>query len=126
VTFSVRIEEYDGVAGKFVPFKANDVQLEYRMLDPYVRSTLKGDDKGTFSTTFTLPDVYGIFTFKVEYVRKGYGFLSTISRVPVRPFRHNEYERFIGSAFPYYAGATSMLGGLFLFSFVFLYHRERK
>jgi len=126
VTYSIEIQEYDGVTSKFVPFKANDVQLEYRMLDPYVRVTLKHDNNGKFSTTFTLPDVYGIFTFKVDYVRKGYSFLQTIDRVPVRPFRHNEYERFIPSAFPYYAGATSMLVGLFLFSWVFLYHRERK
>jgi len=126
VTFSVVIEEWDAVKGQFIPFKANDVQLEYRMLDPYVRAPLKSDNAGRFSTTFQLPDVYGIFTFKIDYTRKGYGFLSAISRVPVRPFRHNEYERFIGSAYPYYASALSMLGGVFAFSWFFLYHRDRK
>lgn len=120
------IEEWDGAKEQFVPFKANDVQLEFRMLDPYVRLPLKADNTGRFSATFQLPDVYGIFTFKVDYTRKGYGFLTAISRVPVRPFRHNEYERFIGSAYPYYASAVSMMGGLFAFSWFFLYHRDRK
>ena len=31
--------------------------------------------------------------------------------VPIRPFKHNEYERFIGQAFPYYASAASMMAG---------------
>eukprot|EP00026_Physarum_polycephalum_P009024 Phypoly_transcript_09134.p1 GENE.Phypoly_transcript_09134~~Phypoly_transcript_09134.p1 ORF type:complete len:441 (+),score=85.61 Phypoly_transcript_09134:55-1323(+) len=122
IHFSIVIEER--VDGKWVPYKADDVQLEFIMLDPYVRTNLKHDGKGTYSTSFQLPDVYGVFTFKVDYQRPGYTPLTAISRIPVRPFRHDQYERFIGSAFPYYAGAFSMLGGLFVFSVVFLYHKD--
>jgi len=122
--YSIVIEEL--VDGKWVPFKADDVQLEFIMLDPYIRINLKHDNKGKFYTSFTSPDVYGIFTFKVDYHRIGYSGLTAISRVPVRPFRHDQYERFIPSAFPYYAGAFSMLAGLFIFSVVFLYHQEDK
>lgn len=120
--YSITIEEWNGQ--KWVPFVANDVQLEFIMLDPYIRTTMEQDGKGHYHTAFTIPDVYGVFTFKVEYVRKGYGFTTSITRSPVRPFRHNEYERFIDAAFPYYASAFSMMGGLFLFSWVFLYHRD--
>lgn len=122
ITYSIVIEER--VGGQWVPFKANDVQLEFIMLDPYVRTNLTHDGKGKYSTSFQLPDVYGVFTFKVDYQRPGYTPISAISRVPVRPFRHDQYERFIPSAFPYYAGAFSMLGGLFIFSIVFLYHKD--
>jgi len=122
VEYSLELQEWNGQA--WVPFLANDVQLEYRMLDPYIRTTLKHDNHGVYTTNFTLADVYGVFTFKVEYTRKGYSSLTSIIRIPVRPFRHNEYERFIGSASPYYASAFSMMGGLFLFSWVFLYHKE--
>jgi len=124
IKYSISIEEWNGK--KWVPFQAKDVQLEFRMLDPYVRTTLQHDDKGTFYTTFKLPDVYGVFTFKIEYIRRGYGFLTSITRTPVRPFRHNEYERFIESAYPYYASSFSMMVGLFIFSWFFLYHREKK
>jgi len=124
VEYSVMIEEWNG--DKWVPFNANDVQLEYIMLDPYVQTTLKNDGKGLYHTKFTLPDVYGVFTFKVEYNRKGYSNLKEIIRIPVRPFRHNEYERFIDTAYPYYASAISMMGGLFIFSWFFLYHRDSK
>jgi hypothetical protein len=47
-----------------------------------------------------------------------------IVQIPVRPFRHNEYERFIKAAYPYYGGTFSMVCihfktsmKLFLFSF---------
>jgi len=122
VEYSIDIEEWKG--DKWVPFDAKDVQLEYRMLDPYVRTNLKNDGKGKFFTSFVLPDVYGVFTFKVEYNRKGYSNINSIIRIPVRPFRHNEYERFIDSAYPYYASAFSMMAGLFVFSWFFLYHKE--
>jgi len=124
IEYSVEIQEWNGK--KWVPFMANDVQLEFRMLDPYVRTTLQRDSHGKYFTSFKLPDVYGVFTFKIEYTRRGYGFLTSITRTPVRPFRHNEYERFIESAYPYYASAFSMMFGLFSFSWFFLYHRERK
>jgi len=124
IEYSVEIQEWNG--RKWVPFLAKDVQLEFRMLDPYVRITLKHDSNGKYFTSFKLPDVYGVFTFKIEYTRRGYGFLSSITRTPVRPFRHNEYERFIESAYPYYASAFSMMFGLFIFSWFFLYHKETK
>lgn len=123
VVYSIELEEWNG--RRWVPYAAQDVQVEFRMIDPYVRTALKSDGKGKFSTTFKLPDVYGVFTFKVEYTKQGYSFINSISRVPVRPFRHNEYERFIDSAYPYYFSSLSMLAGLFVFSWVFLYNREK-
>ena len=123
IVYSIEVEEFKGK--KWVPYNAKDMQLEFIMLDPYVRTTLVNDGNGKFTAEFKVPDVYGFFTFKVEYSRKGYSHLNTITRVPVRPFRHNQYERFIGAAFPYYASAFSMLAGLFIFSFVFLYHKDK-
>jgi oligosaccharyltransferase complex subunit beta len=87
--YTIEIEEYKGK--KWVPYNANDVQLEFIMLDPYVRLNLKNDNNGKYTALFNIPDVYGIFTFKVEYNRKGYGYLLSIDRTPVRPFRHTEY-----------------------------------
>lgn len=47
-----------------------------------------------------------------------------VSQVSVRPLQHTQYERFIPSAYPYYVSAFSMMVGVFLFSFVFLYYKE--
>jgi oligosaccharyltransferase complex subunit beta len=124
IEFSIELEEWKG--RRWIPFNANDVQLEFSMIDPHIRTTLKNDGKGKYSTIFEAPDRYGVFTFRIQYIRRGFGFLTAIERVPVRPFRHNQYERFIDAAYPYYLSAFSMMVGLYIFSWVFLYHREKK
>jgi oligosaccharyltransferase complex subunit beta len=108
----------------WTPFAADDVQLEFVMLDPYVRKTMQHDGHGRFRATFTAPDVHGIFQFRVMYRRRGYSTLYETTQVSLRPYKNNEYERFIPAAFPYYASAFSMMAGVWIFSIVFLYGRE--
>jgi len=123
IEYLVDVEEWNGKA--WVPYTGEDIQLEFVMLDPYVRTFLKREGtSSTFKATFKLPDVYGIFTFRLTYSRLGYTTLTEIERVTVRPLRHDQYERFIVSAYPYYASSFSMLLGVFVFSFFFLYNRE--
>jgi len=117
ITYSVRIEEYNGT--DWVPFQSSNVQLEFAMLDPYIRIPLKADKTGLFTSTFIAPDVYGVFSFKVDYHELGYTSLSLKTIQSVRPFRHDEYPRFIKTAFPYYTSASIMLAGVFVL-FVFL------
>lgn len=45
-------------------------------------------------------------------------------QVSVRPLQHTQYERFIPSAYPYYASAFSMMFGVFVFSFIFLHFKD--
>nr|XP_054769099.1 dolichyl-diphosphooligosaccharide--protein glycosyltransferase 48 kDa subunit-like [Lytechinus pictus] len=111
------------VDGEWRPFSAKDVQLEFVRIDPFVRTSLQSNN-GRFSTVFKLPDIYGVFQFKVDYNRIGYTHLFSTTQVSVRPFEHTQFERFIPSAFPYYASAFSMMFGVFVFSFVFLHHRD--
>ncbi|XP_011025713.1 PREDICTED: dolichyl-diphosphooligosaccharide--protein glycosyltransferase 48 kDa subunit-like [Populus euphratica] len=121
VDFSVEIYEWSGKSGE--PYVANDVQVQFYMMSPYVLKTLSNDKKGLYHTSFKVPDVYGVFQFKVEYNRLGYTSLLLSKQIPVRPFRHNEYERFITAAFPYYGASFTMMAGFFIFSFVYLYHK---
>jgi len=123
IYYSIDIEEWNGK--QWTPYSGNDVQLEFTMLDPYVRATLRNTGGATFHTSFIVPDVYGIFTFRVKLEKSGYTNVLDERIVTVRPFKHNEYERFIVAAYPYYAGAFSMMFGLFVFSFFFLYTKER-
>lgn len=94
-----------------------------------------------------------MFQFKVDYNRLGYTHLysstqvstgrsplsqrvalscqwrachAVLLQVSVRPLQHTQYERFIPSAYPYYASAFSMMAGLFLFSIVFLHMKEKE
>jgi oligosaccharyltransferase complex subunit beta len=120
LTYSLDLHELKD--SKWVPYKADDVQLEFVMLDPHVRTTLTHDNNGHFSVTFQAPDVYGIFLFRVMYRRLGLSTIYTTTQVSLRPFKHDEYERFIPAAFPYYASAFSMMAGVFLFSVYFLFY----
>merc|ERR1719450_101197 len=120
--YHIVVEEL--VEGKWKPFQATDLQMEFVRIDPFVRATLQPSATGRFSVSFKVPDVYGVYQFKVSYNRIGYTRLYHTTQVPVRPFLHTQYERFIGCATPYYSSALSMMLGLFLFSLVFLHHKE--
>lgn len=43
--------------------------------------------------------------------------------MPIRPFKHHEYERFIVQAYPYYASVGSMMAGFTALALLFLYTR---
>ncbi|XP_078180759.1 dolichyl-diphosphooligosaccharide-protein glycosyltransferase 48kDa subunit family protein [Carex rostrata] len=119
--YSVEIYEWSGKSWE--PYVADDVQLQFFMMSPYVLKTMSTNKKGLYSTSFKVPDVYGVFQFKVEYERLGYTSVSLAKQIPVRPFKHNEYERFIPAAFPYYTASFSTMAAFFIFSIVYLYHK---
>ncbi|CAL2032750.1 unnamed protein product [Caenorhabditis brenneri] len=121
VVYTIEIEELKN--GKWVPFQGKDVQLEFVRIDPFVRVTLKNNN-GKLTAAFKLPDVLGVFKFLVDYRRVGYTHLYDVQQVSVRPLWHTQYERFIRSAYPYYASSFSMMAGLVLFSIVYLYHKD--
>lgn len=126
VHYSIEIEQMND-EGKWMPYDSKDVQMEFVRIDPFVRTPLAlNKATRTYGVEFKLPDVYGVFQFKVNYARLGYTFLNSATQVSVRPLQHTQYERFITSAYPYYASAFSMMVGLFIFSFFFLYHRDQK
>ena len=39
----------------------------------------------------------------------------------MRPFKHDEYERFLLAAYPYYASAVSTMAAFFLVGIAYLY-----
>jgi len=65
--FSVIIERFSLEDGHWLPYKAEDVQLELVRIDPFLRLNLTGDSQGKFEKRFKIPDVYGVFQFKVVY-----------------------------------------------------------
>eukprot|EP01039_Chlorochromonas_danica_P003857 gene3857-4214_t len=123
IVYSMIVEEFrDGV---WKPFHSSDMQMEFVMLDAYIRKTMIADPKsGLFLTTFTAPDSYGVFKFRVLYRRTGYSVIHAETQVSIRPFKHNEYERFIVSAYPYYSSSFSALVAFVIFSVLFLYSSD--
>merc|ERR1711992_335270 len=103
------------VDGKWVGFNGKDMQMEFVRIDPFVRITMENKGQGKMEGNF-----------KVNYHRVGYTRVYETTQISVVPLRHNEYERFIVSAFPYYASAFSMMAGVCIFSFVFLHFKEEE
>lgn len=122
VVYSLELERKSGNA--WVPHTANDVQLEFVRIDPFVRTTLTVSSNGKYQSVFKIPDVYGVYQFKVIYNRIGFTGINNSTQVSVRPLEHTQYERFISSAYPYYASAFSMMFGVFVFSIVFLHYKD--
>eukprot|EP01083_Nonionella_stella_P199215 730675_1 len=126
VTYSATIEEYALECDCWRPFLADDVQFDFVRLDSFIRQNMKHDDKGKYTIDFMLPDVFGIYKFTIKYQRKGWGYIEHEQLVSVRPFRHDEYQRFLPTAFPYYLGSASMIIGFALFTIVFLFGAFQK
>ncbi|XP_063974487.1 dolichyl-diphosphooligosaccharide--protein glycosyltransferase 48 kDa subunit [Diachasmimorpha longicaudata] len=122
VIYSITVEKLSG--DKWVPYEANDLQLEFVRIDPFVRMTMTPSGYGKYEARFKIPDVYGVYQFKVDYKRIGLTHLYSTTQVSVRPLQHTQYERFIPSAYPYYASAFSMMAGVFIFSLVFLHYKD--
>ncbi|KAJ3089857.1 hypothetical protein HK102_005314 [Quaeritorhiza haematococci] len=132
LAYEIEIAEWH--SGQWNAFRASDIQFEAVMLDPYIRKGLKMDKsaltpsenpKSTkYVTFFTLPDAYGVFTFKVNYQRHGLTWLEAKETVQVRPYRHDQYPRFLTAAYPYYVNTFSMMAAFVLFSIVWLFNKE--
>lgn len=106
--YSVQLSTVENGVTVGVPI--DDGQLEVTMLDPHLRIPLVADptQPGKLEATFNLPDRHGVFTFRFDYRRPGYSFVGSEVLVSVAPPRHDQFDRFIKGATPFYAGAASV------------------
>lgn len=119
VRFEMEVEEL--VGGEWRVWEGRDMQVELGMLNVWARKRLVKAEGRWMRAEVLVPDRIGVYSFRVEYWRVGMDWVSVREEVAVRPFLHNEYERFIGMASPYYAGAFSMLVGVWLMSLVVMW-----
>jgi len=123
IEFSAYISAFNPTSGEWEPYSGiRDLQLEFTMLDPHIRTALPPvpDASGKYSKTFRAPDRHGVFKFVINYKRKGWSYLHSSTTVAVVPPRHDGYPRFLSAAWPYYVGAISTSVGFFIFSALWL------
>ncbi|KAK0185906.1 oligosaccharyl transferase beta subunit [Armillaria mellea] len=123
IVYSAAISRFNPKKDAWEPYSnIKDMQLEFTMLDPHIRTALPpvAGKSGVYSTQFRAPDRHGVFKFVIDYKRKGWTHLHHSITVAVVPPRHDGYPRFLGAAWPYYAGAISTSVGFFLFSAMWL------
>lgn len=130
--FSMDVDVWNGAIAAWQPFVAHDMQLEFVMLNPWVRTRLglgcDGSDDGasmcrntTYHARFRVPDQIGVYKFVVSYYRVGTSSIELRQEVSVRPFLHNEYPRFLQMAYPYYLSSFIMLGSVLMLGLVLKY-----
>ncbi|KAL1411902.1 oligosaccharyl transferase glycoprotein complex, beta subunit [Vanrija albida] len=122
VTYDITLTEHTTAANgssQWVPFHTDDLQLEFTMLDPFIRTSLVEKSStatdATYSTTFVAPDRHGVFKFVVSYWRPGWTSITTEDKASVVPLRHDEHPRWITGAYPFYTGALSTSAAFLLF-----------
>jgi len=127
VVYTIAMSTWDHNKNEWVSFETSDLTLEFVMLDPYIRMPLTYDHSNSqYVAEFKTPDKHGVFQFKVTYRKAGYTFLEAATKIPVRPFKHNEYERYLFEAFPYYVSVFGTLVGFYVFLIYFLYDSPKK
>ena len=82
--FTTFISKYNPATSVWEPYSGiQDLQLEFTMLDPHIRTALRPvhGTPGKYSVTFRAPDRHGVFKFVIDYKRKGCVQLLLRSRV---------------------------------------------
>lgn len=139
VVYTAGISEWkEGKWAPYVPASDDDVvQLAFKMLDPYQRlnmtvlgagsSTENGpEDLSIFYVNFTTPDHHGMFTFELDYKRRGLSFIEDKRVVSVRHLANDEYKRSwdIPNSWLYMTSFGAVIVAWFLFVMHFLYIGE--
>lgn len=126
--YYIDIYEYDYNTNAWKPFITDDLQLEYVMMNPYYINQMRllSPNKPTYYVSFKAPEKFGVFKFIIDYKRLGYSYILSSTKVPLRPFNHNEYARFLPCAYPYYLSVFVMLLAFVVFSLLFLYGKNKE
>jgi oligosaccharyltransferase complex subunit beta len=73
--YGIQVSKFNPTKDAWEPYSGiKDMQLEFTMLDPHIRTALPPvpGKPGQYSVTFRVPDRHGVFKFNVDYKRKGY------------------------------------------------------
>ena len=81
--------------------------------------------KPTYYVDFKAPTKWGVFKFLIDYKRIGYSYLDITTKVPLRPYKHNEYTRYLTRAYPYYISVFVTIIAFIIFSLVILFSKNK-
>ncbi|ONH64897.1 Dolichyl-diphosphooligosaccharide--protein glycosyltransferase subunit WBP1 [Cyberlindnera fabianii] len=130
VQYTIGFQQWDG--SNWVPFFADDIQFEVKLLDPYHRLNLTlletTDDSAIYQATFPLPDKHGVFSFHTDYKRPGLSFVDEKVILSIRHLANDEYPRSweITNSWVYITSAIVVFIGWFVFLLAFIYGKDSK
>lgn len=154
VRYSVDIAQHDPELGWIPATRDLDLQVSLIMLDPFITAKLSPQDVDDpdstsasrrppsdldlslaplqsnsttrYTTTFQLPDRLGVYTFRTHWSRPGWTFIDVKDVAPVRPFNHDEEQRFLPASWPYAAASFSTVVGFLVFVVLWLCGEDKE
>ena len=125
-TIEVNVEMVTKIDGEWKPLNVDDLQIEFKLVDPVIVKYFKRVENGKYSIVFQTPDKFGVYTLLCDYKRPFVTFVEHKEIVPLRTFRLTQTERFVSGAYPFYAACASMLIGFVIFCVIFLSQVDEK
>jgi len=124
VRFEIDVEEY--IENHWIKLNSNgpSFTVELNLMETVFRGQLKNTGRGLQHIDIRLPDKIGIYDVNFFYKRVGWNNNKITKKLTIHPISYDMYERFLPCAYPYYASAFSMMFGVFLLSFTFLYQKQ--
>lgn len=60
----------------------------------------------------------------LKYEKPGFTFIHETKKITVRPYKHNEYPRYLEQAYPYYLSTWATIIGFLVLVAYFLVHQD--
>lgn len=148
VTYGLDIAQFDSRSGGWIPAPEDlDLQVKLIMIDPFITTNLTARTDSETSTssssdpldisgeqtaaitlytsTFTLPDRLGVYTFQTHWSRTGWSFINVKDVTPIRAFNHDENPRYLPATWPYVIASFSTIVGFLVFVALWLFTGEK-
>ncbi len=113
---AIRVKWPSSGARDVGPMGESSIGLEQRE-----KRRIQGRILGNFISNFQAPQKEGIYQFKIIYKKPGYNFVTLAERVTIRPYKHDQFERFLFVAYPYFFSVWSTIIAAFAFVVIYLY-----
>jgi len=116
----VSLDLFEKVDGKWVPFKVDDFELKFIMLNPWNITTLVNNEGSRYTTQFYVPDWNGVYKFQIDYNKHGLTRLFHEQIAPVRVFNHDEFPKYVPSSYPFYGAVGAIIVGFLIFCIAYV------
>ena len=113
---TIRGQRHPSRTGNVGPMGESSFNFDWRQ-----KGTIQGRLLGMFLLMLQAPQKEGIYQFKIIYKKSGFNFVTLAERVTIRPYKHDQFERFLFVAYPYFFSVWSTIISTFAFVVIYLY-----
>lgn len=121
----VTFDLFEKVDNEWVPFRRNDVILEFIMLNPWNIEAMVNTEGSHYTVNYNVPDHNGVYKFQIDYNTPGYSRVNYDEITPVRVFNHDEFPTYDARAYPYFAAVYMLIFAFIVFTTTFTFMSDK-